>query len=76
MPMRKIEGGGRTAAPVFREFIQNYIKEFPDTKRKFDTPKEVYHKIYEGNDAIYTDTSPLPKQQINAIDMQEGGLIF
>lgn len=76
MPMRKIEGGGRTAAPVFREFIQNYIKEFPDTKRKFDTPKEIYHKIYEGNDAIYTDTSPLPKQQINAIDMQEGGLIF
>ncbi|ANE35756.1 penicillin-binding protein 1A [Campylobacter iguaniorum] len=77
LPMRKVEGGGRTAAPVFREFITNYVKEFPNTKRKFEAPSGVYHKLYEGSDAIYTDISPLPTQKLNSITTQESeGLIF
>ncbi|HDZ5339247.1 TPA: PBP1A family penicillin-binding protein [Campylobacter fetus] len=77
LPMRKIEGGGRTAAPVFKEFMTNYIEAFPQTKRKFETPNEVYHKIYEGIDEIYTSTSPLPSQKTDAISTQESdGLIF
>ncbi|ALV24330.1 penicillin-binding protein 1A [Campylobacter iguaniorum] len=77
LPMRKVEGGGRTAAPVFREFITSYVKEFPNTKRKFEAPSGVYHKLYEGSDAIYTDISPLPTQKLNSVTTQESeGLIF
>lgn len=76
-PMRNVEGGARTAAPVFKEFMQNYIKEFPQTKRNFTTPPGVYHKFFNGNDEIYTKISPLPSRSINAISTQENdGLMF
>nr|WP_211437408.1 PBP1A family penicillin-binding protein [Campylobacter sp. RM16190] len=77
-PMRKIEGGGRTAAPVFKAFIEQYIKEFPETKRNFIEPEGVFHTMYEGKDELYTKTSPLPKQdaQDNLIKQDNEGMIF
>lgn len=77
-PMRKVEGGGRTAAPVFKAFIQSYIKEFPETKRNFIEPEGIYHSLYDGKDELYTRTSPLPKQdnQENLINQENDGLIF
>ena len=77
-PMRKIEGGGRTAAPVFKMFMQEYIKEFPNTKRNFTEPEGVFHTMYESKDELYTKISPLPKQdaQDNLIKQDNEGLIF
>nr|WP_211436542.1 MULTISPECIES: PBP1A family penicillin-binding protein [unclassified Campylobacter] len=77
-PMRKIEGGGRTAAPVFKAFIEQYIKEFPETKRNFIEPEGIFHTMYEGKDELYTKTSPLPKQdaQDNLIKQDNEGMIF
>ena len=76
--MRKIEGGGRTAAPVFKMFMQEYIKEFPNTKRNFTEPEGVFHTMYESKDELYTKISPLPKQdaQDNLIKQDNEGLIF
>ncbi|HEC2791443.1 TPA: penicillin-binding protein 1A [Campylobacter jejuni] len=60
-PMRYTEGGARTAAPVFREFLTQYIEKFPDTTRKFSIPNGVYRGNYKGESAYYTTKSPLPK---------------
>ncbi|HDZ5085289.1 TPA: penicillin-binding protein 1A [Campylobacter jejuni] len=60
-PMRYTEGGARTAAPVFREFLTQYIEKFPDTTRKFSIPNGVYRGNYKGGSAYYTIKSPLPK---------------
>ncbi len=77
-PMRKVEGGGRTAAPVFREFLTNYLKEYPETKRKFDVPSGVFHRVYKGSDELYTRTSQLPvKNTMDTVSKQEDeGLLF
>ncbi|CZE51210.1 transglycosylase domain-containing protein [Campylobacter geochelonis] len=61
-PMRNVETGGRTAAPVFAEFMNKYLEAFPETKRNFKVPSGVFHKIYKGKDELYTKTSPLPTQ--------------
>lgn len=76
-PMKKVEGGSRTAAPVFGNFMKNYIKLNPSTRRNFKAPKGVMRKVYNGKDEIYTEISPLPKQNINDIANQEDeGIIF
>ena len=76
-PMRYVEGGSRTAAPVFKKFMENYIAQYPQTKRKFDMPSGVYRKLYNGEDVLYTNTSPLPKEQNSILDKQDKeGIIF
>jgi len=77
-PMRKIEGGGRTAAPVFRVFMEDYLKYFPQTIRNFTEPEGVSHAIYNGKDELYTITSPLPRQgeMENLIEQDNDGIIF
>ena len=77
-PMRKIEGGGRTAAPVFRVFMEDYLKYFPQTIRNFTEPEGVSHAIYNGKDELYTTTSPLPRQgeMENLIEQDNDGIIF
>lgn len=76
-PMRYVEGGSRTAAPVFKQFMQEYIANYPQTKRDFDMPSGVYRKIYDGVDALYTSTSPLPKEQNSILEKQDKeGIIF
>lgn len=61
-PMRSTEGGARSAAPVFRKFMQDYIKLYPDTKRTFTVPPGVYSRYYQGKEEFYTLTSPLPQK--------------
>ncbi len=60
-PMKQIEGGARTAAPVFKEFLTKYLELYPDSARKFNIPKGVYQGIYEKQKEYYTNTSPFPK---------------
>ncbi|MGP1484713.1 MAG: transglycosylase domain-containing protein [Campylobacter sp.] len=77
-PMRKVEGGGRTAAPVFRVFMEEYLKAFPQTTRNFKEPEGVFHAIYGGKDELYTHTSPLPRQDRveHLIEEDSEGLMF
>lgn len=70
-PMRWFEGGARTAAPVFREFLSKYLEKFPDTKRKFSIPSGVRSGTYKGEREYYTPKSPLPQQRI-----YEGEVLF
>ncbi|KAA6228432.1 MULTISPECIES: penicillin-binding protein 1A [unclassified Campylobacter] len=61
-PMRYTEGGARTSAPVFREFLSTYLKKFPNAKRHFSTPKGVRMGTFNGKTEYYTSKSPFPKQ--------------
>lgn len=72
-PMRKIEGGGLTAAPVFAAFAREYFVIYPDAKKEFDVPKGV-----ENSDGVlHTNISRLPSNKMdNALQTQEEGLIF
>lgn len=73
-PMRNVEVGGRSSAPVFKKFMESYLASFPDTKRVFDAPEGVYHRIYKGEEELYTRTSPLPYQETlpSDFDYEEG----
>jgi penicillin-binding protein 1A len=62
-PLAPHETGGRTAAPVVREFYQALVKRHPEFKRQFEEPEGVYHVKRGGRDLLYTDMSPLPPQQ-------------
>lgn len=78
-PMKKVEGGGRTAAPVFKRFMQSYMKQYPNLRRTFVQPDGVYRARYNGSDEFYTDQSPLPKENTEHSIMHElddSGLIF
>ena len=59
-PMRSVEQGGRTAAPVFARFLEKYIEEYPQTKRTFSVPSGVFTGNYRGKSEYYTRISPLP----------------
>jgi len=61
-PLARRETGGRTAAPVVRYFYQKLIQKHPEFKRRFKEPEGVYHVMQNGKDLIYTDKSPLPKE--------------
>lgn len=56
------ETGGRVAAPVFADFVKNYLKIRPELKRKFDMPPKVYEiKNSKGQREIFTEISKPPK---------------
>ncbi|WP_169776975.1 transglycosylase domain-containing protein [Campylobacter mucosalis] len=78
-PMKKLEGGGRTAAPVFKKFMESYMKQYPNLRRNFIQPEGVYKAKFNGADEFYTNESPLPKSsstQDILKEEDEGGLIF
>ena len=78
-PMKKVEGGGRTAAPVFKKFMEGYIKLYPTLRRAFEQPDGVYKGYYGGSDEYYTNDSPLPQNMpANDIiqDQENDGLLF
>ncbi len=75
-PMKKRETGGRSAGPSFANFVKNYIRLYPQTKRKFDMPDGVKYKIVGGKKLYFTDVSPLPKNSSGQNDESSGGLIF
>lgn len=66
-PMKATEGGARTSAPVFREFLTQYVKAFPKTKRVFAVPEKVYKGNYDGKTEFYTPKSPFPQKSIHAV---------
>ena len=61
-PIFKGATGGRVAAPVFGEFYKKLISLNPNIKRKFDIPKGVKFGEINGKTELYTNTSPLPKE--------------
>lgn len=61
-PMRFTEGGARTAAPVFKNFLTQYLQKFPNTTKKFTIPNGVYKTFFKGKIEYYTPKSPLPRQ--------------
>ena len=78
-PMKKVEGGGRTAAPVFKKFMEGYIKQYPTLRRAFTQPDGVYKGNYQGSEEFYTDDSPLPQNTPNNDILQQqedNGLMF
>ncbi|NLK67516.1 MAG: PBP1A family penicillin-binding protein [Campylobacteraceae bacterium] len=80
-PMRNVEVGGRSSAPVFKKFMDDYLVAFPETKRVFDVPEGVYHRIFRGQEELYTKTSPLPYQETLPRDLRYdegtgGSLLF
>jgi penicillin-binding protein 1A len=54
--------------------MQNYIKLYPETRRKFATPKDVMKAIYNGKEEYFTTKSPMPSKIRTTTDNDE--LIF
>lgn len=74
-PMKRTETGSKAAAPVFREFVKAYLEYNPKTQRKFEIPKGVHTGIYDGKEAFFTESSPLPKKS-NLSITEDTGLLF
>lgn len=70
-PMKATEGGARTSAPVFREFLTRYVKQFPQTKRYFRIPEGVSKGNYNGESEFYTPKNPFPQKNIHSIQGDE-----
>jgi len=73
-PMKSVEGGGRTSAPVFQKFLEGYLEEYPDTKRKFSRPKGVFSGSYHGKGELYTQTSPIPEDVEIVYEYEDDGV--
>jgi len=72
-PMGRRETGGRTAGPAFEYFYTNWLKLHPEIDRKFEKPKEVFTQKLNGKDEVFTDTSDMPKNEMN-LDIQSDHL--
>ncbi|MDR1007857.1 MAG: PBP1A family penicillin-binding protein [Campylobacteraceae bacterium] len=65
-PMAASEVGGRTSTAPFAYFMQNYLKLYPETRRKFPIPQGVTKSIYNGKEEYFTVKSPLPSSSRTA----------
>ncbi len=74
-PMGKKETGGKVA-PVFKDFMENYIKIYPQTTRQFTKPENVHVRIIKGQREYFTDTSPLPKHNQQTNTNAQNELLF
>ncbi|WP_331774302.1 penicillin-binding protein 1A [Sulfurospirillum sp. 1612] len=74
-PMGRGETGGRSAGPSFKHFVQNYLRLYPQTQRRFNVPDGVKYKTSHNTKLYFTDTSPLPSGQ-NPENQNQGNLIF
>jgi penicillin-binding protein 1A len=61
-PMSTTEVGGRTSAVPFAYFMENYIKLYPETRRKFTMPADVMKTVYNGKEEYFTAKSPMPSK--------------
>jgi len=59
-PIGRSATGGAIAAPAFAYYFRELLKEYPETKRTFDIPQNVFMGTYEGKQELYTDISPFP----------------
>jgi len=67
-PIGKGATGGAIAAPAFAYYYKNLLKLYPDTKRNFDIPQEVFRGTYDGKSELYTQISPLPDSKKKNVD--------
>lgn len=75
-PMKANEGGARTAAPVFKEFLSKYIEIYPNTQREFYVPSGIFTAIYEGKKEFFTEISPLPTIRVqDGYGLNEGDIL-
>ena len=75
-PMKKSETGGRAAGPSFKKFMEEYVKLYPQTRRKFPLPSDVFERNFEGKSEYFTATSPPPKASSKMAIEENNGLIF
>ena len=64
-PMRKTETGGRTAAPAFKYFYQEWLKLHPEIQRQFKKPQRVFESFYNNKKEIFTQISNIPLEKDN-----------
>jgi penicillin-binding protein 1A len=77
-PMRKSETGGRAAGQVFRYYMEDLFRIYPNTKRYFDVPAGMYRSSTssDGNSTEeFTDTSAAPMVQ-QQVQLTEEKLVF
>jgi len=57
----KRETGGKTAAPVFKEYYQKLLQVHPELTRHFRKPDGIYEIQINGKTELFTDISKPPK---------------
>jgi penicillin-binding protein 1A len=65
-PIGRGATGGAIAAPAFSFYFKKLLKLYPDTKRTFDIPQDVFRGEYEGKSELYTQISPFPVKKMTA----------
>jgi penicillin-binding protein 1A len=78
-PMRKSETGGRAAGQVFRYYMEDLFRIYPNTKRYFDVPAGVYRASISGDSNAteeFTDTSAAPNGATEKVPVTEEKLVF
>lgn len=60
-PMAGAETGGRTAAPVFGQFMRSYLATYPNTKRGFTIPSS-YQKSKDLNMSLFESNTSDKKE--------------
>lgn len=55
------ETGGKTAAPVFREYYEKLLQARPELTRHFRKPDGIYEMDINGKTELFTDISKPPK---------------
>lgn len=75
-PMTRRETGGGAAAPVFGDFMSNYLALYPQTTRNFSIPKGIEYRVINGKKEYFTETSPLPRASHKANMQTSSELIF
>lgn len=67
-PIGRRETGGRTAAPAFAHFFENYVQQYPQTARRFTRPQGVQSGRVDGVEYLFTDRSKLPTRRESVDD--------
>ncbi len=73
-PMRHRETGGRVAGPAFRNYYEQLIRLYPQTKRNFEKPDGIISATVNGKKEYFTDISKPPLLESKQED--SGSLIF
>ena len=63
-PIGRKATGGAIAAPAFAYYYQKLLEVYPETKRSFDIPQNVFRGEYEGKSELYTEKSPFPVKKM------------
>jgi penicillin-binding protein 1A len=72
-PMQKTETGGRSSGTAFSYFYKEYLKIYPETKRKFNKPTNLKEIVINGKKEYFTKQSPI--ENINN-KLKDNNIIF